>query len=88
MDRLTNEGVVDRMRDAGASPQSITSGLTAVQSFVKSGQDPTGAAAQQALTDAGASLHQALDVLMLVCAAVMVLSALVVWVVCRPRTSW
>jgi hypothetical protein len=80
IDRLTNVGLMDRLREAGMDSQSVERSLTTVQEYVRSGKGPT---TGTALQDAATSLHQALDILMLACAAIMFVSAVAVWLTMR-----
>lgn len=79
VDRLTVGGIVDRLQAAGAPPAETGQALDVVTMYVKSGADPSTAAAQQILAEAATSYAHAFAITMGLVAALMVLMAAVAY---------
>lgn len=85
--RLTDAGTLTRLQDSGVTSGRDQRALGAVEAFVESGAPATGAFGETALADAAASFHGALQILMLICALVMLASAAAVWLLMRDRST-
>ncbi len=83
--RLTDAGTLTRLQESGVSPSRDQRALGAVEGFVESGRVAAGGVVDTALADAAASFHSALQILMLLCAVVMLVSAGAVWLLMRDR---
>jgi hypothetical protein len=84
-DRLTISGAVRRLRDEGMPDFQARHSLTGAGSHLHVGHKPSTQQGQEILAAAAASYQHAYVVIMLVCAAVMAVAALLAWRLMRPE---
>ncbi|MSX64543.1 MAG: MFS transporter [Actinobacteria bacterium] len=77
VDRLTIGGVTQKLTDAGVQPDSISTAVTSINQYVKSGDEPTTQLGKEALADAVTSYSSAFTTVMLVSAGLMLIAGLV-----------
>ena len=77
VDRLTIGGVTQKLTDAGVQPDSISTAVTSINQYVKSGDEPTTQLGKEALADAVTSYSSAFTTVRLVSAGLMLIAGLV-----------
>jgi DHA2 family multidrug resistance protein-like MFS transporter len=83
VDRLTEGGLVWRLREAGAPPVDTGQALDAVSVYMRTGQVPGAAGLRAVLADAAASYAHAFSITMLVVAVVLAMLGVALLVLLR-----
>lgn len=68
IDKMTDQGIVTRLTQAGVPPNQISTGLDAVNAYAATGTPPSTSAGQQALSEAAASYGSSFRTTMLIVA--------------------
>jgi MFS family permease len=83
VDRLTIGGVVRRLEEAGVQSDSIGTAVSSVNTYARSGTDPTTKLGKEALTNAVTSYSGAFTTVMITAAVLMLIAGLVAVVLVR-----
>lgn len=87
VNRMTVGGVTEKLSDAGVQSDQIGTAVTAINQFVRTGDDPTTQLGKEALADAATSYGGAFSTIMLVTAALIFVAALAATVLLRKTET-
>jgi hypothetical protein len=77
VDKLTIGGVTGKLTDAGVQPDMIGTAVTSINTYVRTGDDPSTQLGKKALSDAVASYASAFSTVMVVAAVLIIVAGVV-----------